>query len=277
MKVWRPSASALQRSLNCESSAVLERPPESPRVHNAPSERGNRIHAAIERHQLGGRVEDVRHQLAEGDCPGLEHVLANLPKLTPIEGLPYVEAECWYAPLTQEAHCGTAGIPLPEGFWRGRADCIGTYQTASGAIPAVADWKTGNPRFQVKATAAQLGYFAVWLSVKLNAPEVAAIVYTTQNGEADVFVWNKQNLDSFALQLAAHEARLSLLEADQAVPTLIKSKECHFCPSKPVCPLWAKLSTTSNVDLMESARDVDRAIAEIIAAAPAAGAGLTNS
>src|SRR5271166_2946010 len=241
MKVWRPSASALQRSLNCESSAVLERPPEAPRAHNAPSERGNRIHSAIERHQLGGRVEDVRHQLAEGDCVGLEYVLENLPRLEAIPGLPFVEVECWLNPLSQEAILGTAGIPLSGGFWRGRADCIGSFMVpGADRIPAVADWKTGNPRFQIKATAAQLGYFAVWLHLKLGAPEVATIVYTTQNGVADVFIWNKQNLESFALQLAEHEARLSLLEADQAVPTLVKNKECHFCPSKPVCPLWRK-------------------------------------
>src|SRR5208282_2601946 len=144
MRVWRPSASALQRSLNCESSCVLERAPEAPRGHEAPSERGNRIHAALELQRYGARDEDVKHRMLPTDCPRFDLVVKELPKIDPIAGLPVAEVEAWLNPLTMEAMLGVSGTPAPAGFYRGRADVIGECEYDGVKMPCVMDAKTGS-------------------------------------------------------------------------------------------------------------------------------------
>lgn len=257
MKVWRPSASALQRSLNCESSCTLERLPEAPREHNAPSVKGNRIHRALELQRYGARCEDVQHQMLPTDCPGFEYVLKELPRVDPMPGFPTAEVECWLNPLSMEAELGTAGVPLPDGFYRGTADVIGICKYDGEKMPCVMDYKTGSPHFQVGADAPQLGYFAQWLWIKTEAPKVASIVFLTQDALAPrLHIWEAKDLEAFAKRFSDMEVRLSLLEADLVQPTLVKNKECIWCPSKSVCPLWtAGGSSKDNDSLKGSAQD----------------------
>lgn len=240
--VRRPSASALPRTLVCESSLVLPAPPEAPKAHNAPSVKGDRIHAALERFSLGARWEDVIHQVLPEDCYDLKSVAELLPKVTPIAGLPYVEVECWYNPLTCEASLGTAGVPRPPGWWRGKADMLGMYvHPLAGEVPIIEDTKTGNPRWQKRGDSEQIGYFICWLYEMLKHPPVmAGIIYVTQDAtQPRVALWDEAAVLKMQKRLHNHEARLLLIEAGEAEPTLVKSKECTFCESKPVCPLWA--------------------------------------
>jgi hypothetical protein len=241
MDVVRPSASGLETGLACESSATLPRTPEPPKAHDAPSKKGDRVHAALERYLLGGRKEDIMHQVLPDDCPSFEQVLSWVPKLQPLPGLPLAEAECWLNPLTLEAELGVSGTPRPPGMYRGRTDAIGIFEhPIFGPLPTVMDFKNGAPNYQVGPKAAQLGFFVLWLSIKLEADKICSIVFLTKDAtNPRIGVWHKDDIDAFAQKFADFEARMTLLEAGQAEPTLAqKGKYCHWCPAKPVCPRW---------------------------------------
>ncbi len=102
------------------------------------------------------------------------------------------------------------------------------------------DWKSGHPRYQVAASASQLGYHALWLSKILKVDMVASLVWRTQDGDVNVYVWDDKRLAAFEKKCHDHEARLCLIESWAVEPTLEKNKGCIFCPAKPVCPLWQK-------------------------------------
>ena len=238
--IRRPSASAIERSLACELSAVLPKAPEAPREHNSPSKRGDRVHKALERYSLGARWTDVEHVVLPWDCGNLKEVAEAMPKLEPIEGIAYAEAECWYNPLTGAAMPGVSATPVAPGFWRGQADLLGWYEHSTmGRMVCVLDVKSGNPRFQIDGGAAQLGYFALWLRAMTKEPLVASIAYLTQDWtKPRVHVWSDKSLDAFAGKLRSHEERLQLLEANDVMPPPVKNKGCIFCSVKPVCPAW---------------------------------------
>jgi hypothetical protein len=91
----------------------------------------------------------------------------------------------------------------------------------------------------VSGNSDQNGYFALWLGSMLDVTMVASIVFLTQQPQQPrLHIWDEVQLNSLALRLHAHEARLCLLERNAEMPEPVKSKECTFCPAKPVCPLW---------------------------------------
>lgn len=239
-KVIRPSASSLARALSCEASSVLPRSP--PGEDSAAAARGTRIHYAIEKYLDGARAEDIKHQMLPADCADFDEVVANLPKIEPIPGLPFTEFEAWLDPLTQHALLGTPGVTPPTGYLRGRSDAIGVYDHPTvGKVKCVCDWKTGNPRFQADSNSAQLGFFALWLHCFTGDSIVGTVIYRTQDKHKPVHIWDPRQLERFGDQLAAMSARLDMLELDATLePQIAKSKECHFCPAKAGCPLWQK-------------------------------------
>jgi hypothetical protein len=173
------------------------------------------------------------------DCPGFEYVLKELPHVTPIEGLPTAEVECWLNPLTLEAQLGVAGVPPPEGFYRGTADVIGECEYDGAKMPCVMDYKTGSPRHQVGGDAPQLAYFAEWLHIRTKAERVASIVFLTKDATAPrLHIWEKAEIEAFSNRFGELAAKLDMIEADQAQPTLVKNKSCFFCPCRSNCPLW---------------------------------------
>lgn len=240
--VHRPSASGIERSEACELSAVLPRPPEAPKAHNAPASRGDRIHKALERYSMGARWADVKHPLLPYDIHNLEEVCEKIPDLEPIEDWPLVEVEMWLNLMTGEAKLGTESVPVDVGFWRGRADMIGWYNHPEhGRIPAVVDHKTGNPNFQIDGGAKQLGYFIVGVHIMLEAPVIAGIAYLTQDPDHPrMHVWNVDEIVERFRGMRNHELRLAALERNGEMPAAVKGKWCTFCPVKSVCPAWAK-------------------------------------
>lgn len=191
---------------------------------------------------MGARWEDVVHMVLPTDHYALKELCEALPKLEPVEGLPFVEVEAWYNPLTCEAVLGTAGVPRPPGFYRGKADMIGWYDhPLLGRVLCVEDTKTGNPRFQKRGDSEQIGFFVCWLHEMMDRPEtLLGMIWATQEAtEPRKYVWDRSAIEAMKLKLHHHEARMLLIEAGQAEPTLVKSAECVFCESKPVCPLWA--------------------------------------
>jgi len=243
-KVYRPSASGIERSEGCELSAVLPRPPEAPKAHNAPASRGDRIHKALERYSLGGRIEDVKHVMLPWDLPNFDEVVQHLPRLTPIPDLPYAEVECWLNLMTGEAKLGVAETPVEEGFWRGRADLIGWYDHPEhGRIPCVEDHKTGNPNFQIDGGAKQLGYFVTWLHIFLEQPRIYSIAWLTKDAERPRgHLWEADEIVERFRGMRNHELRLQFLERHpELMPEPVPDRKwCTFCPAKPVCPAHRK-------------------------------------
>jgi hypothetical protein len=238
-QVWRPSASGIDRSEACELSAVLPRPPEAPKAHNAPASRGDRIHAALERRALGARPEDVKAMMLPWDLPDFDEVVKYEPVIRPIDGWPTAEVEMWINPYTGECKLGVANVPVDEGFWRGRADRIGYWEhPVHGWIPAVEDHKTGNPDFQIDGTAKQLGYFIVGTHIMLEAPLIAGIAWLTKDPtHPRVHVWTADEIVERFRGMRDHEMRLRVLERNTEVPAANPSqKNCKWCPARPVCP-----------------------------------------
>lgn len=240
-KVFRPSASAIERSESCPLSAVLPRPPEMPKPHASPAAKGDRIHAALERRALGARIEDIKHVMLPGDMPDFDEVVEHEPVLRPIADWPTAEVEMWINPYTGECLLGTPAAPVPEGFWRGRADRIGEYEHPEhGWIPAVEDFKTGNPFFQIDGTAKQLGYFIVGLHVMLEKPLIAGIAWLTQDPTRPrVHVWNVDEIVARFKGMREHELYLRFLDTHPEIlpPANPTQKNCKWCPCRPVCPV----------------------------------------
>jgi hypothetical protein len=119
---------------------------------------------------------------------------------------------------------------------------LGTYNhPVAGDVPGIVDHKSGNPRFQKRGDAEQIGYFVCWLYEMLQHPPVlAGIIYATQDAtNPRIHLWDEAAVLKMQKRLHDHEARLALIEAGEAEPTLVKSSECTFCEAKPNCPLWA--------------------------------------
>lgn len=189
---------------------------------------------------MGARWEDIVHPLLHGDMLNLKDVLEKMPKLQPMAGYPSVEVECWVNPLTGEVRLGVANTPVPEGYWRGRADRIGWYEHPEhGLIPAVMDYKTGNPHWQSYGDCPQIGYFAVWLAVEFEVDYVYGIIYCTQDPEHPRgHLWTRDDITRMFRAMHHHEARLQLLEQNDEMPEPVENKGCTFCPVRPQCPLW---------------------------------------
>ena len=125
---------------------------------------------------------------------------------------------------------------------------MGEYEHPGwGWLPAVVDFKSGHPRWQVKADSEQLGYHALWLSKMLKVDMVCSLVYRTRDGDINVYLWDSQRLARFEKRMHDLEARLALIDAGLAQPTLVKGKDCTFCGSKPVCSLWAQKGSGDGV------------------------------
>ena len=240
MIVRRPSGSKIGMFLECRGPALLPWGPDS--VSDVAA-KGTRIHAALERFYLGARVEDIRHMLREGDAGDLEILCKAAPAIVPIHGLPLVEVECWYDPVTQDAILGVPGDLPPDGYWRGRTDLLGTVDQSDGLYFGVVDHKTGNPFFQTPPrSSAQIAYFGVWLKrhvaryLKSMRPEllVQGQVFLTQKHEVVTHTWHPEELNEWAETFAELELDLRAYESgaktlDQLVLTP-SQKTCQWCP-----------------------------------------------
>ena len=120
---------------------------------------------------------------------------------------------------------------------------IGWYDhPEAGRVPAVLDHKSGNPAYQIDGKAAQLGYFAVWLHIMLEAPQVYALAYLTQEPDQPRgHLWTSEELTRQFKTMRDHEKRLQLLEQNVSeLPSAAVGKWCKWCPAKPVCPFWTR-------------------------------------
>ena len=256
MLVRRPSASQLQRALDCPASCWLDLKPGADEQSPAAA-RGTRFHKGIERAYHGGRMEDCLACVRPYEQEQLRRAIDLRPRLDPIPGLPFVEVECWYDPhlavtmLGVPAPCHHANPdPPPSGYARGTGDLIGTCPAGMvgvgpdggpmdmAGLPVVADHKFGSPRHQTRADeSAQLAYFANWLFIQqpvLCAEGVARGVYLGQSGSFMPWWMSVSRILAFQQRMADLWGVLDLAEADQLDPADPKYLTCqpkssHFC------------------------------------------------
>jgi hypothetical protein len=226
--VRRPSASKINIWSRCRAVATL--PWNEDDEPGPAAERGTRIHAALERSYLGARTADVAHVVRPSDGD-IVAILAHKPDVTPLEGYPFVEVECWYNPSTGDVRRGTPGDDPPAGYWRGRTDLLG-IRPDSGNI-AVVDHKTGNPRYQtLPGNSLQLAYFAIWLRHSMGyEDDVDVGVYLTQARRTDWATLTPQVLDVRERELLAIEDALVQVEQTGEPEEPNPGPHCRWCPA----------------------------------------------
>ena len=246
----KPSASGLQRVLECTASVVL------PGVHTSGihAERGTAIAAFIRRAMVGG--VDAALKLVPVD--EWRETCRTLDWRKLCGDLSDVRGEMAYA---LDVSAGTArelGSNLGRKYpATGPSEIVGTCDIEGmriDGVPVVADVKTGLSVTPCEENA-QIKYFALVTMLRTGAPEVEGrILYLREDGDVlvDPHTFTAFDLESFRDELGEMLARVRHAEERSArgeTLTVYGGEHCKYCPAMQACPRFTALARAMVTDL----------------------------
>jgi len=240
-----PTASSIERVLECPASFVL------PATYDAPSEhaaRGTAI-AAFIRDVVAGMPPKVA---AESVPVQWRHtcLALNWEKLT--GGLRDVRGEVAYALDTATDEVTELGLNIGRNYPKLNTTQLGGTVDIEGLSmlldhPVVIDVKSGQPVTRAEDNP-QLRFFARIAQLRHGAETVEGrIAYVDESGDVtlDVATYDTLDLDNYGDDLAGIPSRIGRLRLKlaQGEPIAVREGEhCKYCPAMNACPAYVGLA-----------------------------------
>lgn len=253
-----PTASSLERGLECPGSVVIEGVfPNG----NAYTYRGTSIHGFARRVIRGLSVSDALQHVAESHRKTCEKL--DFAKLT--EGLTDLRSENAFAIDSESLAVRFLGedigraYPLLAGTEFAGTEDLGAVRSSDNVI-VTTDFKSGFLPVTECRDNAQIKFFSLRAHLATGAPTVLGrIAYIREDGGVrfDEHLFTRGELEDFADDLSALVARIAAARAQyERVGSVDTSPGpwCRYCPAVSACPSKIALARSALTDLPEIQR-----------------------
>lgn len=237
---YRPSASNLERAINCRASCII---PFQTRTTNEAAERGSQIHKYVELIISGLSSDAALLRIPDEYKENCRHTDTSF-----LVGLTDIKSEVSYAVDFETGKSRVLGQGLDRDYPEvGESEFVGTLDIVAmrGEVPVIIDMKSG-----LTTTPAKLNYqikFAVCAVTGLEdfslCPEEieTRLLYLREDNDnfSDVYIYKKQDVSQSFYELKRFYRKL-IYEAKQFEEhghiQMHEGFHCAYCPCQLFCP-----------------------------------------